>query len=441
MASQNAGFAAAAVAAGVGAKAFDLPTAFAGILSIAVFALCLGVTQFLKVEVPVILDDEKPKKKSKKEKRAAEAAARGEEKAEAEIARAAAKAQKKREKEQARKKAKKEAEKARLAAEEEEKKKKEAEAAAPSGDKKKKKKKKKKKGAEPAAAAVAEPEPEPVEEPQQTGWEEVKMKKGKKKVEDTEAIEAAEIKHSISYYVERKHFGTIIGRGGETMKTIEAATETNIELPKEGGMRTEILIEGKTQEGVAAAKKAIKQLVAKGYSDLTDPEKTDASVAVPDKKRAVLIGPGGRNIKMIQEKTGVRINMPDKGSDDEVTLVGDANSVKVAIAAIKQLITHGYSDLTHENYVKTEIEVRRDMLRTLIGQGGSTIRGLQDSTNVRINVPSDASDEVVFVSLLVEPDAVADCRAQIAQLLVPPEPVPVPEEWQQAASLQHLDQW
>jgi hypothetical protein len=44
-----------------------------------------------------------------------------------------------------------------------------------------------------------------------TGWEEVKKKSGKKKAEVEVEDDAEE--HSVEIYVERKHFGTIIGPG------------------------------------------------------------------------------------------------------------------------------------------------------------------------------------------------------------------------------------
>jgi len=439
MANKNLGFAVAAGAIGVGAKCADFPSAIAGLVSVAVFGVCMGVTNFLKVDgstSPIVDEDFGAPTKQKKSKKSKKRAAAAEQAAEEQATKDAEKAEKKRLKERARKEAKKaEAAKAKADAEAAEATK--TVAAAPAGEKKKKKKKKKK-AAAPVVEEVAAVE-EVAEEPEQNDWEEVKQKKGKKKVEEANS-DSEEEAHSVAVYVERKYFAVIIGKQGSTLQAITGATGTKIELPKDGGIRTDILIEGSV-EGCAAAKKAIKQLVSKGYSDITDPTKIDSAIAVPENKRAVLVGPGGRNIKLIQTKTGARINLPERGSDEKVTVVGDTEAVNAALKAIKQLVQSGFSDITHENYIQSEYEVSRDSLKTLIGPGGATIRGLQDSTSVRINIPSDKDGETVFVTLLGEPEGIADCRAQLAVLLAPPEPTPIAEEWTQQASLMHLDQW
>lgn len=452
--SQKAGLIAAALT-GTGAKLMEFPTPMAGFMAAAVFGVCMGVQSFMKVEVPVIAP--KPKKISKKEKRAA-AAAVADNAAEAEEdAKQVAKAAKKREKERARKEAKRVAAKAeeqqKIAAEE----KKKAAKAEPveektevkltAAQKKKKKQQEKKKkaaavsappGAAPASVAPAPVEPAP--EPEQ--WEQVKQKKGKKKPEpepETTGSRPAPT-YSTEIYVNRKHFPVIIGRGGSTLKSITEATNTEIDLPKPDGMRTEILISGPSKEDCDMAKLAIQQLVDKGYSDITHAGTTDQTIPVPEKKRSVLIGPGGQTIKMLQDKLGVKINMPEKGGDsDDVAVVGDSDAVRAAIGAIRQLIEQGYSDVTHENFIKCDVEVGRDLLSKLIGPGGSTIRGLQNSTNVKINVPSNVSGEVAFVTLLGEPADVAECQAKIAVLCAPAEVVPVPAEWTQAASLCHME--
>lgn len=60
MAQQNLAFVGLAVAAGVGAKAAELPTPFAGFLAVAALGVCMGVKNLLNVEVP------KPQPKAKK---------------------------------------------------------------------------------------------------------------------------------------------------------------------------------------------------------------------------------------------------------------------------------------------------------------------------------------------------------------------------------------
>lgn len=461
---QNVGFLAAAVSTAVVAKMAELPTPVAGVLSMAALGICVGVSSLLKVSIPP--PQPKAKKLSKKEKRALAAANAPEEpdEDEAEDAAKEAKAAKKRLKDRARKEAKRaaalaekqaaeQAEKAAVIAKEEG----AEEKKAPGGkelskaQKKKLKEKEKAKAKKAAAAAPAAEAAAPAAAPAASAfavatpvdnWEEVKVKKGKKKVEEVPDLTstAAKPAHMIQYYVERKYFGLIIGPRGSNLLSITMATGTEIELPKEGGMSHEVTITGPI-EGCQRAKAAIDQLVAKGYCDITHAGTVDMIVAIPDNKRGIVIGSKGANIKMLQEKLGVKVNFPEKGSEDGVSIVGDAKAVQECAVAIKMLMEQGYSSVTHENFVQVNINVSRDMLKNLIGVGGSVIRGLQKSTGVQINIPSDKNGEIVVVALLGEPEGLADCRAQIDALLVPPEPTVIAPEWTQAASKVHVDLW
>lgn len=467
---QTAGFLAAAVAVGGAAKFAALPTPVAAVLAFVVFGLCLGVSSLLKVDVPKIAP--KAKKVSKKEKRAVAAAAAAEKADDIEDAAKIAKATKKRDKERAKKAAKKlaatAAEQEKLAASlkkdaDEKAAQVKVETAKPVAKElnKKQRQKANKKAKEAAAAAAAAgsvqspaqtvtqsnntqsdntQSNEVVDGPQDT-WEEVKVKKGKRKEVVTTT---SSVVFSADIFVERKHFGDIIGKGGSVLQSIIDATGTEIELPKEGGMRHEILISGPTQEACNTAKKAIHQLVSQGYSDITHAGTVNHGIDVPEKKRGLLIGPGGSTIHALQDKLNVKINMPEKGSGDDVSVVGDEKEVKECIVAIKQLIAKGYSSITHDNWNESEIEVARDDLRKIIGVGGSVIKELERETGCKINIPSDVPGETCFVTVVGEQDAVAECRLKIAELTVPDKPKPVPAEWSQAASLAsmaQLDSW
>lgn len=434
----------------------------AGVLAVAV----LGVVgkSMLTVEKPE--PKERKQKKSKSEKRAEKAALVKEEDTAAEDAEEAAKEAKrakKLEKERAKKVQKRAAEQERVASEgkngvvekteeqpevdaEEEKMSKEA-----AKKKKQKEKKAKAAAAKKAKAAggggssgggissstVAVEAEKPVMAELTQVWEEVKVKKTKKKLD---VVEKADATFSCEIFIERAKFGLIVGPGGSTLRTITDATGCEIELPKEGGMRTDTLISG-SPEGCARARKAISQLLEKGYSDITHAGTTDQKIAVPDNKRSVLIGARGATIQMLQDKLNVKINMPEKGSDDDVSVVGDDSAVKEAMSAIKQLITQGYSAITHENYIKHEVEVPRDMIHLLIGPGGSVIRRIQDATHTKINVPSDREGGIVLVTVLGELENVTEAKQEIRVLLVAPPPTPIAPEWTQAASAHYVNAW
>lgn len=426
----------------------------AGVLAVAV----LGVVgkSMLTVEKPE--PKERKQKKSKAEKRAEKAALVKEEDTAAEEAEEAAKEAKrakKLEKERA-KKAQKRADQERAASEgkkvaekteapevdaEEEKMSKEAAKKKKQKEKKAKAKKAKAAGggnsgnSSHATVAVEADKPAVAEVTQV--WEEVKVKKTKKKAD---VVEKADATFSCEIFIERAKFGLIVGPGGSTLRTITDATGCEIELPKEGGIRTDTLISG-SPEGCARARKAISQLLEKGYSDITHAGTTDQKIAVPDNKRSVLIGPRGATIQMLQDKLNVKINMPEKGSDDDVSVMGDDGAVKEALSAIKQLISQGYSAVTHENYIKHEMEVPRDMIHLLFGPGGSVIRRIQDSTHTKINVPSEREGSIVLVTVLGELENVTEAKQEIRALLVAPPPTPIAPEWTQAASAHYVNAW
>ena len=114
--------------------------------------------------------------------------------------------------------------------------------------------------------------------------------------------------------------------------------------------------------------------MARGYCSLTHASTTEQSIAIPDKKRGVVIGAKGINLRTIQDKCNVKVNIPEKGSDtDDVTVVGDAKDVTEALAALTQLMEQGFSEITHANYVKVDMEV--SYILHLGGGGGGGGRG------------------------------------------------------------------
>jgi rRNA processing protein Krr1/Pno1 len=182
--------------------------------------------------------------------------------------------------------------------------------------------------------------------------------------------------------------------------------------------------------------------VARGYCSLTHASTTEQSISIPDKKRGVVIGAKGINLRTIQDKCSVKINIPEKGSDtDDVTIVGDAKDVAEALAAITQLMEQGFSEITHANYVKVDMEVQRDMLKVLIGSGGATIKSLQTTHSVQIAVSPDRSGDSSTITVLGALEEVTAARQAIALLLVAPEPTPIDPLWSKEASASLVDTW
>ena len=193
-------------------------------------------------------------------------------------------------------------------------------------------------------------------------------------------------------------------------------------MPKKDSGSTKVQITG-SSEGVAAAKGAIDSLISKGYSTITHPGFVHDDVSVPEDKVGHIIGPSGAYIKAIQDKTKTRINLPEKDSgSSRVTIVGKKEDVRNARLAIKELLTDGYSPLTHDGFVKREVAFPADKLHVLIGSKGQTIKSIQGNSKARIRIPERSAaqgQQEVQIAVVGTSEQVAQAEKEIKRLLIP----------------------
>jgi len=221
-----------------------------------------------------------------------------------------------------------------------------------------------------------------------------------------------------------------IGKGGATRMLITEATGANIDFPKKGGVHTMTIISGPDIACVDAAMKALKQLVTKGYSEITHSGQIDDGINVPQKSMRAIVGTGGATINKLRQMTGTEINLPDRDSEDTfVSVMGQPADVQDAIKAIKELVEQGFSGLTHPNWTSKKVQVPRDQVGNIIGTGGSTIKRLEQETSSRINVPSTRDGDFITVTVSGDVADVPLCVIQIEALMVPEVPEEIPFEW------------
>lgn len=111
---------------------------------------------------------------------------------------------------------------------------------------------------------------------------------------------------------------------------------------------------------------------------------TTITVEIPTRERRSLIGQAGSNINALQEKHGVRINVPKKSAngsevdDDvtEVTLVGPKDQVEI----VKETILNNI-------HISEMYDLSAEFHGLLLGQNGKTIRELSTEWKVTIKVP------------------------------------------------------
>lgn len=242
--------------------------------------------------------------------------------------------------------------------------------------------------------------------------------------------------------VDAKLHGRILGAGGSTLQKLEAITGAKINVPRKEERSERIKITG-TAGAVAAAKEAIEELVSKGFATLLlNPDEISRELRIESRHQAIVIGRGGAHIQKIQQKLGVRINMPEKKqegkrganvNDEWVTLnlVGTPEAVSAAWTAITQLINDGFSAVTHEGWTSVKLSVPKAEIGAVIGQRGKKIQKLQEETRTRINIANDAVGDEITVSIAGLPGDVAAAEAQIREA--------VEESLREKAALEEAD--
>merc|ERR1712125_26713 len=113
-------------------------------------------------------------------------------------------------------------------------------------------------------------------------------------------------------------------------------------------------------------------------------DSTSVNIKVPEERVGVVIGPKGKNIKLIQEKTGVtRIDTTGM----EFTISGPAKAVAEAEMAIKDLISKGYTHLAYDDFQEDFVMVLDKKLPDIIGKKGAIIIKLKEALGVEVTIP------------------------------------------------------
>lgn len=118
--------------------------------------------------------------------------------------------------------------------------------------------------------------------------------------------------------------GIIIGKGGTTIKGIQDRSRTNVQIPQvpdadNPQVRT-LSIGGDTKEAVDAAQMEI-FMTLQNHEQGAQPSPDALVLQVPNDRVGVIIGKQGSTVKDIQNRLGVRIQIPqqpDPGSNPPV---------------------------------------------------------------------------------------------------------------------------
>mmetsp|Transcript_50103 Transcript_50103/g.156818 ORF Transcript_50103/g.156818 Transcript_50103/m.156818 type:complete len:526 (+) Transcript_50103:57-1634(+) len=139
----------------------------------------------------------------------------------------------------------------------------------------------------------------------------------------------------------------------------------------------------------AAAAAAVAERAAAAAAAVAAAEKeresntSTATVKVPDAKIGVVIGPKGSKIKLIQEKTGARIDT----TGDVFTITGPPAGVSMAETAVKELVEKGYCAMEYDDFSENFVAVHPSYFPEIIGKGGVVIRKIKDELGVSVKIP------------------------------------------------------
>lgn len=188
----------------------------------------------------------------------------------------------------------------------------------------------------------------------------------------------------------------VIGRGGSTIKLIEAECGASLNVSKEG--TPTVVIRG-DEDQIDAAKALIEKVIA-GRGLLNGVRET---LALADGQARVVIGTKGATVNRIKDNTGAQLKI----TDAQVEIFGTPEQVKAAATQIRNILAD-YSSFT--------MEVDGRQCGTIIGSKGATISKLQRDSGASINV--DSSTNVVTIS--GSKSAIAAAKSAITAVLEAP---------------------
>mmetsp|Transcript_393 Transcript_393/g.562 ORF Transcript_393/g.562 Transcript_393/m.562 type:complete len:634 (-) Transcript_393:542-2443(-) len=209
--------------------------------------------------------------------------------------------------------------------------------------------------------------------------------------------------------------GFLIGRGGETISSMQARSGCKIQIQKEhelqpGQTHRVITLQAPTQDSIDQCRGMIESMVqdriraaggtTTGSKDLKVNEAVAAGhrlveVKVPDADVGLIIGKGGSTIKHIQDTTGASIQIPPSGNIDDPSV--RTVSVTHPTEEGARMAKHQIEELLKSKPSFSKDQGQQITLQVLIpdrdvglciGRQGCVIKEMQHKSGTRIQIPS-----------------------------------------------------
>nr|CCA26015.1 conserved hypothetical protein [Albugo laibachii Nc14] len=237
--------------------------------------------------------------------------------------------------------------------------------------------------------------------------------------------------------VPRTYVGYIIGRGGETIRDLQARSGAHIQIVREeeGAAFTPdrfVSIAG-TEEAVESAKKLIQNLLderASGGGSGDDaryggsnPDGSETlEILVPNDRVGLVIGRGGATIRSIQVRTGTNITVPQTPDATNPTMrkITVKGTMEAKDAAKNEIL--GLIQENNNTGSTIYMQVPNDRVGVVIGKKGETIKGIQDRNTVRVQIPQvpdvGSNPPVRTISIHGAPESLQRAKEEIDSVIL-----------------------
>jgi len=147
-----------------------------------------------------------------------------------------------------------------------------------------------------------------------------------------------------------------------------------------------------TSQSVTASAKDLAK-AAEGEGEKASTEKKDTAVVECEEKFiGRVIGKAGANLAKITEKSGC--DRIDTSGEGVFTVVGSPERVKIAEAALRELIEKGYMSLAYDDFSEVSVLVHPSCFPDLIGKQGAIIQAIKKELGCEISIPKTPENAI-----------------------------------------------
>ncbi|ORX54265.1 hypothetical protein BCR36DRAFT_581889 [Piromyces finnis] len=217
---------------------------------------------------------------------------------------------------------------------------------------------------------------------------------------------------SKEYLIPNHMTGLIIGRGGESLKRIEATTHCKVQIPQDSSEPNRRLTIIGLPDDVERAIQMIQTMIDESENrpnlknmghygpgsgphdnNSLPPNTNQITIPIPRNIVGLIIGRHGDTIRDIAIKSGAKLNVLQNSNTDAnapISISGEQTAIDKARALIDELIANSQKQnattQNNSNIVTRHMPVHKDLVGLVIGKKGETIRLLAEQTGCRVYV-------------------------------------------------------